>query len=261
MASSYQQLKDMLGFSFEPSSNTSAPIRSIVILGENPDIDNNTVPETLWELGGTYVFPTAASTATIVSSNTNDTSNGTGARLVFIEGLDSNWNEVSEVLTLNGTNSVTGTVSFFRVNNARVVFSGSGQVNAGNITITVNAKTVRYIAAGECLDHTAVYSVPDRHHLFLLSTQAGIVRSNQTAYVTMVTKVFVASTNYIYESAVVTIDGSEFVSRSPDFGYPRVNGKSDIWYNIDYASTTNVNAALSVRGLLAHESWIPRWTR
>ncbi len=251
----------MIGFSFEASSTTTAPVRSIVILGENPDVDSGTVPETVWEIGSTYAFPTAASTATIVSSSANDTANGTGARLVFLEGLDSNWNEVSEVLTLNGTSNVTGTVSFFRVNNARVVFSGSGQTNAGNITVTVNAKTVRYIAATESLDHTAVYSVPAKHHLFLLSTQAGLVRSSTSAFVTMVTKVFVASTNTIYESAVVTVDGAEFVNRNPDLGLPRVNEKSDIWYNIDYASTTNINAAMSVRGLLVHESWIPRWTK
>lgn len=261
MAASYQQLKDILGFNFEASSNTNAPIRSVVIIGENLDVDTGTVPETIWEIGGEYSFPTAATVATVVSSSANDTSAGSGARIVFLEGLDANWNQVSDIITLNGTSNVLGTTSFFRVNNARVISSGSGMTNAGTITITVNAKTVRNITIGESLDHTAVYSVPAKHHLFIVSQSYSTNRSATPGYATIATNVFVSSTNTKYQSTTITVDGSQVFIQNHDFALPRINEKTDIWYNIEFVSASNTQLSSTVRGLLAHESWIPRWTR
>lgn len=261
MAQSYQQFKDLLGFNFEASSNSNAPVRSVVIIGENLDIDTGSVPESLWEQGGVYAFPTAATTASVVSTSANDTSAGTGARIVFLEGLDVNWNQVSESITLNGLTPVVGTQSFFRINNARVISSGSGQCNAGDITVTVNSKVLRQITAGESLDHSAIYSVPAKHHLFIMSQSFGTNRVATPGYATIVTNVFVASTNTKYESTTLTVDGTQLFIQNHDFAMPRINEKSDIWYNIEYVSANNTQLSSAVRGLLVHESWIPRWTK
>ena len=79
---------------------------------------------------GAYTFPTTASTAAVTSSDTGEDNGGT----VLVTGLDANYNEVEETITIGQT----GSVSFFRINRARMVTAGTGNdVNEGNISITV----------------------------------------------------------------------------------------------------------------------------
>lgn len=47
MAQSYLQYKDLFGFNFPPSSDTTAPVRSIVINGENRAAENQAQPKWL----------------------------------------------------------------------------------------------------------------------------------------------------------------------------------------------------------------------
>jgi hypothetical protein len=251
------------GFAFSnpASTETTAPVRSIVIIGENQDIDTGTYPETLWEVGGLYVFPTAASTASVVSSSVNDTSAGTGARYVLIEGLNSSYAEINETIIMNGTTPVVSTSSFYRVNSVRVVYSGSGKTNAGNITVTVDSKTVSQIATGESLAHTGVYTVPADHTLFLNSLTCGITRTASSGFALITSKVYVPSTNTIYESSNTTLSDGPFTQKYEQYSMPRIPEKCDIWYDCSYVSANNTSIALSVRSLLVHQNWIPKLTR
>lgn len=81
-------------------------------------------------------------TSNITASGATLTDVGTGARSVVIEGLDGNYNEISETVFLNGATPVVLVNDYLRVNNAYVDESGSGLVNAGLITIRVNAGDV-----------------------------------------------------------------------------------------------------------------------
>ena len=78
--------------------------RPVNIFGFNRTIGTDF--ETIWDDGGNYTFLTSAATMDIVSSSASDTMQ------VLISGLDANYNETSETLTLNGTTSVSGTTSF-----------------------------------------------------------------------------------------------------------------------------------------------------
>jgi hypothetical protein len=69
----------------------------------------------------------------VSSSDANDTAAGTGARTVYVAGLDANYNEIEEVVTLNGQTDVLTTQSFLHINNAYVATAGSGLSAAGNI--------------------------------------------------------------------------------------------------------------------------------
>jgi len=62
--------------------------------------------ETVWTQGGLYVYPASASTMYISSSSTADTSAGTGARTATVSGLDANFDEISETVSLNGQTGV-----------------------------------------------------------------------------------------------------------------------------------------------------------
>ena len=84
-------------------------------------------------------IPTATTTLTLASSNANDTLAGTGARVVLIKGLDSNYDEIQETVNMNGTTITTATSkSFLRINSMSVVTAGSGGVNVGNIFCSDN---------------------------------------------------------------------------------------------------------------------------
>jgi hypothetical protein len=138
---------------------------SVLVFGYNPDVD--TAEETVWPDGGTVPHPTAASVLKISSSSTDDTSAGTGARTVVIEGLDGNYNVVSEIVTLNGQTAVNTTNSYLYVNSFYVATVGSGGANAGNInagtgTVTSGVPAVLYdiIAIGYNQRTTGHYCVP-----------------------------------------------------------------------------------------------------
>jgi hypothetical protein len=103
----------------------------ITVFGFNPDVD--TTEETVWPGGGIISHPSAALQWKVSSSNANDTSAGTGARTVVINGLDANYNQVTETVTLNGQTEVLTTNSLLRINSAYVATAGSGNSAAGNI--------------------------------------------------------------------------------------------------------------------------------
>ena len=82
--------------------------------GRNNDIDTSTVPEEIWNGGGLRYYPSTAAALNVVSTNANDTAAGTGARTVRVTGLDANWNEISEIVTLNGLTPVQTVNSYLR---------------------------------------------------------------------------------------------------------------------------------------------------
>jgi len=82
------------------------------------------------------VLLSAAEQLNVTSTSTNDTStSGTGARTLFIEGLDTSWAEISETVSMNGTSLVVTSKSYLRVNRITVLTTGSSNANEGVITI------------------------------------------------------------------------------------------------------------------------------
>ena len=104
---------------------------SVTVFGYNSDVDTSV--ETVWPYGGLLPFPESALQLSVSSASANDTAAGTGARTVYLEGLDANHNTISEVVTLNGQTAVTTTGSYLHVNNCYVQTAGSGNSAAGTI--------------------------------------------------------------------------------------------------------------------------------
>ena len=92
--------------------------RRVAALGNNPDISVG-VAEDVWSGGGDYPFLTVATSLELLSSNVNDTSAGTGAQTVRVDGLDANYVEISQTVTLNGTTPVVLVTPLFRINSMR----------------------------------------------------------------------------------------------------------------------------------------------
>lgn len=121
--------------------------RSVVIFGYNPDVD--TAEVTVWPLPSIKTHPAAATQLKVSSTSTDDTSAGTGARTVVLEGLDTNYNEITETVTLNGQTAVTTTNSFVRINRAYVATAGSsksalGDIYFGDGTVTAGVPATIY---------------------------------------------------------------------------------------------------------------------
>ena len=115
--------------------------------------------QTLWSSNTIWVPPATASTMSVVSSSTSDSSAGTGARTVSIAGLDSNYLEISETITMNGTTAVTTTRSYLRISRLTVVTAGSTESNVGTITIS-NATPQGIIQPNAGQSSSSMYTVP-----------------------------------------------------------------------------------------------------
>lgn len=137
----------------------------IQVFGYNPDVD--TSEESVWPADGVVPHPTVAAVLKISSSSANDTAAGTGARTVFIEGVNGDYNVVSDTITLDGQTAVNTVNEYLFVNRFFVLTAGSGGKNAGNINagtgvVTSGVPAVLYdlIGTGNNNRTTAHYCVP-----------------------------------------------------------------------------------------------------
>jgi hypothetical protein len=107
--------------------------------GSNQDVD--TARETVWEQGGLYNYLGAASVLNITSSSTNDDVGGTGALTIEIQGLDTNYDRISETVILTGQTIKATSNEYLRIFRAIVLTTGSGNENAGTIYAFTGTET------------------------------------------------------------------------------------------------------------------------
>ncbi len=120
-------------------------------------------------------FATSATTMIISSTSTNDTLGGTGARRMFIRGLDANFNKINEQLDMNGQTGATTVLSYLRVNKIFTESVGSLGHNEGDVyvsqtglsTLTAGVpainEIIRAMLATTNFDTMGIYTVPARH--------------------------------------------------------------------------------------------------
>ena len=221
--------------------------QSFTVFGYNPDLDQT--EESVWPNGGTVPHPDSASVLKISSSSADDTSAGTGARAVRITGLDGDYNEVSETVTLNGQTAVNTTNSYLYVNGFTVTSVGSGDKNAGIIyagtgTVTSGVPAVKYdlIYTGYNNRTTAHYCVPAGYTAYLAE---GIFTAGQESGTTGVTGYLVSHSpedDIVRVVAVVALNNG---SVQYDFRYPaRFPEKNCIGANAIGAANNNLVSAM-----------------
>jgi hypothetical protein len=151
--------------------------KKIFKFGRNPDI--NGTEETIWDVGGIYAYPSSALAMT-VTTDAGTPANDNGVKVV-VQGLDSDWNEVSEEVTLAGSGSATTTQTFRRVFRAYV--SGS-QAPTGNLNITNGGTTYARITLGDNQTLMAVWTVPAGYTAYILNGTLSVGTANGNQYVT-----------------------------------------------------------------------------
>lgn len=170
---------------------------SLYKFGYNSDVDS--LYETVWSQGGLYSYLASASVITVSSSSAADTSTGTGARTVTVVGLDPDYNQISEVVTLNGQTAVNTVNSYIRLTEATVDTAGSGEQNAGTIyggtgTVTAGVPQTVYFAMvlGDNQTLKALWTVPANHTAYLQTAlyAAATAQSGKFATVELVSRPF-----------------------------------------------------------------------
>lgn len=178
--------------------------------GYNADVDIGT--EVVAAFGGTFTYLTSASTLTIVSSSTNDTDGGSGAHGLVIYGVDADRNSQTEVVLLTGTTPVVTTTTWLGINRAALFRSGSGQVNAGNITITATTggTTQAYIPLGEGTTQQLIFFTQAGHTVLAdwMLLNAEKISGGGSPKVTFKGWVFSAVSNSKYEVFRQVVDTS-----------------------------------------------------
>lgn len=141
---------------------------SVHKFGANFDIDQADDPESVWTGGGLYPWSSFSSAQTIycLSTSASDTTTLT------IEGLDADYNEQSETVTLTGTTAVTTANTYIRV--FRMTYDAA---NVGDITARVTSATgtvVAQIDAGYAQTLMAVYTIPAGFTGYMVALDATI---------------------------------------------------------------------------------------
>ena len=147
-----------------------------------------TTGDDVWGGGGVYGFyPTAAVNVDIVSTSISDDTGGVGAIQVLVKGLDSNWDEQEELITLNGTGVVQMTKTFIRLFRAFVYEAGTSNSNAGNITVyarsTGSGLTAGdvgiYIGAGDGQTLHCIYTIPNGKTGYFIKGYVGLSNTDK----------------------------------------------------------------------------------
>ena len=127
--------------------------------GFNPLI--NDTEETIWDVGGIYSYP---STAVKMTATSTDGANDEDVQ-VTIQGLDADYNEISETVTLNASGTKETNSFFLRVFRASI--EGS-QEPSGTINITNTGTTYARVTLGDNQTLMCVWTVPAGYTAYLL---------------------------------------------------------------------------------------------
>jgi len=211
--------------------------------------------EDIWSAGGTYVWPQAAATIEVLSANVNDTSAGSGARTIRVYGLDTDFNQISEDFTLNGTTVVgPSNKEFRRVYRAAVTTVGTYTgTNAGIITIRIASagNTLAEIPAtvghhgAESTTHMTHFTVPAGYTGYLRNLRVGVAASKAVSVVMKVR--YNAGNTTTMSPAIIFINYPEVAGehvQGPDIpiAFPE---KTDIWWSAVAVSGSSNEVAVS----------------
>jgi len=184
--------------------------RSVTIFGYNPDVDQTEV--TVWPLPSLLAHQTSASVVKVSSTSANDTSAGTGARTVVLQGLDANHDEITETVTLNGTTAVSTTQSFHCLNAAYVATAGSTNgavgdiyIGTGTVTAGVPAVVLGIIKYDFNNFITGSYTVPAGHTGYIVQ---GLFSAGQASGTTSMRGRLITRgvDNIVHTAAVTTLN-------------------------------------------------------
>ena len=130
----------------------------------------------IWNGGSDYTYPTSAAQLGIVGTSTTDNSQ------ITVQGLDADYNELTNIVTLNGTTTVTTSGSYLRAYRA---FVSDDNEPAGDVTITHSGTNIAIISADEGQTLMATYTVPAGYTAYLYQLVFGGAAELANKYMTI----------------------------------------------------------------------------
>ena len=135
---------------------------------------------TIWDgvaVSGNSIY---AYLTTPVTLKVDSDDNGDDGATYLIEGLDGDYNPVSEEITTDANTGIgTGTQLFLRVFRARM--TSNGGVNAGNVSITTNNEDdtlLAYIKEDNGQTLMSIYTVPAGKTAYLIKLHGSVDKAN-----------------------------------------------------------------------------------
>jgi len=218
--------------------------QTLSLFGYQSAVGNTKIP--VWENATVYTYITSASTLTLTSSSASDDTLAS----VLINGLDSNFKPISEIIFLNGASNVTTVNSYFRVNSMFMLSPGTGQsTNVGTITLKQSSNIVSQINAGIGKTQSTVYTVPAGFSFYLdfaeVNTSNSYTSSNIVTYsVQAINNVTGVKLNVLQQPFVSIYTAN----RSSDpFLYAE---KTDVQWQLVTSTSTTIAAGVIIAGKL-----------
>lgn len=201
------------------------------------------------EGGGAYPLQATATKLEILSASASDAAAGAGARTFTIQGLDTNFNQISETITMNGVTPVQTALTYLRVNSLSIASTGTaGTNNVGDVTLRVTgAGATQAIArAGYGFAKQCVFTVPSGFTLLVtdilpecggvntataivmaftrILPNGSLIRTNEyNASTTLLTQRTVLTGAMVSAMSTVSLRVSSVVGTPVD-GYASING-------------------------------------
>jgi len=224
--------------------------------GTHDDVDSNTINEAIWsyaDVAGDYIFPSDAGEIMYISSNNdNDT------MPIRVQGLDENFKEKEQTITLQGQTKLTLDGTWSRINR---VFNDDTNDVAGNVFVyTVGDETdgepdtpstvKGIIENGHNQTMQAVYTVPINNlfHLssYHLSCDAKV--SNVTANLTLKLVVRLKGSVFRTQEIIAVSNSSPSVIKL-DMPLP-IPGGSDVMFQVVSSTNNNMHVHCVFEGML-----------
>jgi len=201
--------------------------------GRNPNVGN--APETVWMHGGKYQYLAVDSPSTLYaySADSEDSASGDGARTITILGLDNNFNEIEETVTVGGAAT---TLEFLRVYRAFVATAGVTTTNEGNVLISTGAGGTGTVLAdigtigsgttfGLGQTQLSLYTIPAGKTGYLTTWNVGCAPMNNKATVLLNSRELDGDTPFRTKDIVDLVGGYHTQNYSTPLRFPE---KTDI---------------------------------
>lgn len=258
----FDKFDPLAAVAFSPTALTSQ-VRRVAILGNNPDVDQGSVPETVWPNGGLYPWMTGATAIEVVSTSIQDSPTGTGMGAISLTLLDIDYVASIVPVTLNGTTAVSISSTWFRINGGVITIKGSGApatraINVGDIIVRdAGGGTVRaIIPAGKGILRQAVFTTEAGYTLQVLSHYIGFNRGTgggATRYLTV--------SNFIQNSSGVSRTPLDLSCNGEPYRHDGIPGvivpeKTDYALDVAAVSADNSDITGAFLGVLVKNEMI-----
>ncbi len=195
----------------------------------------------------------AADTLDVSSSSTSDGPGQIGALTIRIEGLDGDFNEIAETVTLNGTTDVTTTLLFLHVNQFFVTTTGSNDTNVGDIYVRDDGTsatagvpdsietTFSKIRAGYSRSQDLIFTIPAGFSCWIMAASVFGVSAGPTDAVTFRGRFYIPGN----DSDLVAFEGvlADFQAEISRGAPAKIPEKTTVWADAKVAqNTTEVSA-------------------